>query len=215
MVVVHVAAVEEGDLLRELRLFCRHGFKPAAEGAVRIFRQTAVMVDFERRIQQPAHRLQGGGGIDDRRERRREATHQIGVAQYRVTQRRFLRTVAGAGALDDIAYFHVRRAGNFAAFAVDAVFQRLVVERAILQAQTLPVGTGLFRAGIARIDAADRANRGADRAFDTAFKLGVVHCAPSLRWIICSATCSAVTAQTPPPQPCATGSYPPRTEPMA
>lgn len=89
MVVVHVAAVEEGDLLRELRLFCRHGFKPAAEGAVRIFRQTAVMVDFERRIQQPAHRLQGGGGIDDRRERRREATHQIGVAQYRVTQRRF------------------------------------------------------------------------------------------------------------------------------
>ena len=148
---------------------------------MRIFRQTAVVVDFERRIQQPAYRLQGGGGIDDRCERRRKAAHQIGVAQYRVTQRRFLRTVAGAGALDDIANFHVRRTGDFAAFAVDAVFQRLVVERAVLQAQALPVGTRLLRAGIARIDAADRANRGADRAFDTVFKSGVIHFAPSRR----------------------------------
>ena len=173
------------------------------------------MVNLQRGIQQLAHRLESGRGIHQRGKRRRDAAHQIGVAQNRVPQRRLLRAVARPGALNNIADFHIRRAGDFAAFAVDAVFQRFIVQLAVLQAQALAVRPGLFRPGIAWVHAADRADGGTHRAFDAAFKTGVVHCSASVRWLICSATYSAVTAQTPPPHPWAMGSYPPSSEPMA
>jgi hypothetical protein len=57
--------VEKGHLIGVLRLF-RHGFVPAAEGAVRIFRQAAVMVYLQRRIQQLAHRFERCRGIHQR-----------------------------------------------------------------------------------------------------------------------------------------------------
>ncbi len=123
------------------------------------------------------------------------------MAEDSIAQGRLLRAVARAGTLNDVTNFDVRRAGHFAAFAVDAVFQRIVVQRTVFQAQTFTVRPGLFRTRVARVYAANRADRGADGAFNTAFKSGVVHCSASMRWIICSATWSAVTAQTPPPQP--------------
>ena len=106
------------------------------------------MVNLQRGIQQLAHRLESGRGIHQRGKRRRDAAHQIGVAQNRVPQRRLLRAVARPGALNNIADFHIRRAGDFAAFAVDAVFQRFIVQLAVLQAQALAVRPGLFRPGI-------------------------------------------------------------------
>lgn len=70
MVVIHVAAVEKGDLLGILRLFRGNGLVPATERPVRIFRQAAVVVYLQRRIQQLTHRFEGGRGIDQRGKRR-------------------------------------------------------------------------------------------------------------------------------------------------
>lgn len=123
------------------------------------------------------------------------------MAEDGIAQGRLLRAIARPGALDDIADFHIRRAGDFTTFAVDTVFQRLVVQLTVLQTQTLAVRPGLFRSGIARVHAADRADGRANRAFNAAFKTGIVHFSASARWLICSATYSAVTAQTPPPHP--------------
>ncbi len=123
------------------------------------------------------------------------------MAEDGVAQGRLLLAVLCPGALNDIANFHIRRAGDLAALAVNAVLQRLVVQRAILQTQAFAVRPRLFRAGIARIDPTYRAGGGTDRALNAAFKTGIVHGRPPARAWICLAACSAVTAQTPPPQP--------------
>lgn len=57
------------------------------------------------------------------------------MAEDGVAQGRLLLAVLCPGALNDIANFHIRRAGDLAALAVNAVLQRLVVQRAILQTQ--------------------------------------------------------------------------------
>lgn len=123
------------------------------------------------------------------------------MAKDGVAQGRLLLAVLCPGALNDIANFHIRRAGDLAALAVNAVLQRLVVQRAILQTQAFAVRPRLFRARIARIDPTYRAGGGTDRALNAAFKTGIVHGRPPARAWICLAACSAVTAQTPPPQP--------------
>ncbi len=71
------------------------------------------------------------------------------MAEDGVAQGRLLLAVLCPGALNDIANFHIRRAGDLAALAVNAVLQRLVVQRAILQTQAFAVRPRLFRAGIA------------------------------------------------------------------
>jgi hypothetical protein len=104
------------------------------------------VIDFKRRIEQGVPVL-AGGGVDQRGKRRGEGAHQVGMAEDGIAQRRLLLAVLCARALDNIANFDIRRAGDFAALAVDAVFQRLVVQRAVLQAQALAVRPGLFRPG--------------------------------------------------------------------
>lgn len=68
------------------------------------------------------------------------------MAEDGVAQGRLLLAVLCPGALNDIANFHIRRAGDLAALAVNAVLQRLVVQRAILQTQAFAVRPRLFRA---------------------------------------------------------------------
>ena len=94
----------------------------AAKGTKSIFRQRAAVIDFKRGIEESPYRLQPGGGVHQRGKRRGEGAHQVGVAEDRIAQRGLLPTVLHARPLDNIADFDVRRAGNLAAFAVDAVF---------------------------------------------------------------------------------------------
>ncbi len=143
----------------------------AAEGAETIFRQRTPVIDVERRVERDGAPVLGGGGVD-----------QGGKGVERVPIRSVWLRMASrrvgfcwpycARAVNDIANFHIRRAGDPAALAVNAVLQRLVVQRAILQTQAFAVRPRLFRARIARIDPTYRAGGGTDRALNAAFKNG-------------------------------------------
>ncbi len=122
MIVIHVAAVEKRHLLGKLRLCCGEARVAAAKSAKGIFRQGAVVVNLEGAIEKLTHGLKNGGGVDDRGEGRRERAHQVGMAKDGIADTRLLLAIVGAGALDNIANFHIRWAGDLAAFAVDAVF---------------------------------------------------------------------------------------------
>ena len=206
VVVVHVTAVKERHLFSILRLLRGDPLIAATEAAEGVFWQAAAMVDFQRGVQQLAYRLQAGGGVDDGRKRRGKRTHQIGMAENRIAQAGFLLAIVGARALDNIADFHIGRAGHFAALAVDAVLERFIVQRAVFTPQAFAIWPRLFWPRIARVDAAHRADGGAHGTFDAVFKTLLVHASPPARPMICLAACRAVAAQTPPPQPWAIGS---------
>ena len=112
VVVVHVAAVEEGHLPRESLL--RGGSMaavPRGEGSVGVFGEDAAVVDGHDLVHHDPHGLQGHGRIDDRRKGRGERTDQVGVRQYEVAQRRVaLGPVLDPRRLDDVADAHVRGA---------------------------------------------------------------------------------------------------------
>ncbi|EPF15956.1 hypothetical protein HMPREF0201_03133 [Cedecea davisae DSM 4568] len=96
------------------------------------------------------------------------------MAENGVTQGRFVFAIFGARALNNIADFNFRRAGDFAAFAVGAVFQRVVVQRRIFETQPLAIRPGLFWPWIFRANPANRAGGSADRTLNTAFKAGFI-----------------------------------------
>ncbi|CSF09754.1 Uncharacterised protein [Shigella sonnei] len=107
------------------------------------------------------------------------------MTQHKITQRRARGVIFCPRALDNIANLHIGRAGDFTTFAVDAIFQRLVIQCAIFQTQTLAIRPGLFWPWITGIHPAHRAGGGADGALNAVFEAGVVHCWPPARWAIC------------------------------
>ncbi|MNS28984.1 hypothetical protein D3C72_609750 [compost metagenome] len=80
VVIVYVTAVEERGLVGVLRLSLGNAFIPAAESPVGVFGQSAVMIDFERHVEELSHRFQRGRRIHQRGERGGDAAHQIRMA---------------------------------------------------------------------------------------------------------------------------------------
>ncbi len=68
------------------------------------------------------------------------------MAENRIAQVRVLLAIVGARALDNIADFHIGRAGHFAALAVDAVLERFIVQRAVFTPQAFAIRPRLFLA---------------------------------------------------------------------
>ncbi len=171
VVVVDVAAVEIAHLFGESRLRLALLAHPPLERAEGVFGEGAAMIDAHDLIHDHLHGFEPHRGVDDRRQRRRERSHQIGVGEHELAQSRPLLAVLDARELDDVADTHVRRAGHFAAFAVEAVFERLVVEAGLFQAQAFAVGPRLLRPRKERIGSRRGAIDRADSTFDALLEI--------------------------------------------
>ena len=165
VVVVHVAAVEVSDLLFELRLLLGVAFQPAFETTAAVFRESAVLVDGEGRVQKGLRDAQRRGPVHDGSERAGERAHEVRIRKHDVAELGLRMVVLDAGGLDDVRDVDAGRAGDLAALAVQAVFEGLVEEVRVLEPEPFSVGTGLLGAGVARVHRHDRAVGRADGAF--------------------------------------------------
>ena len=159
-------------MLLEGRLFrgCV-ALEPAFKALGGVFREGAVLVDGHGRVQDRLGRAEAGHAVDERGERTGERAHEIGAGEDPVAELGLGLGILDAGGLDDVGDIHAGRAGDLAALAVEAVFQRFIEEVRVFQAEAFPVRTGLFRAGIAGIGRNDRAIGGTDRALHALFEV--------------------------------------------
>ncbi|MNP16191.1 hypothetical protein D3C76_1085770 [compost metagenome] len=176
VVVVHIAAVEVGYLARIAGLGGLLLLVPAAEGALGVLGQVAVGGDPQRLVQHQLHRLEACGEVDHRGHQGGHAAHEIRVGKHELAYSRFEAAVLMLGFGDDVADAHPARAGHLAALAVGAVLEGAVEQLRALDAQPLPIGTGLFRARVGGIGLGHRAVGGADGAFDALIEglIGVI-----------------------------------------
>ena len=151
VVVVHVAAVEVGHLLRKRRLLLAASFEPALEAAAAVFGKGTPVVDFHRGIQYRFGNGQACDAIDDGCERPCQLSHEIGRGKHPVTQLGRMGIVLDTCTLDKIRHFHAGRAGNLAALAVEAILERIAEEIRVLEPQAFAVRAGLLGAGVQRI----------------------------------------------------------------
>ena len=171
IIVVDVAAVIVGDLLGEGGLGRGLALQPGLEAAAAVFRERAVLVDLHRAVEHGLRHAHLGDAVDHRRERPGQGAHEIGGGQDAVAKLRLRVVVADAGRLDQVGDLHARRAGDLAALAVQTVFQGVVEEERVFQAETLPVGPGLLGAGVERVDLQHGAIGRADRALHALFEI--------------------------------------------
>ena len=165
VVVVDIAAVEiRHEFVEALLLLLGLAAEPRLEPHRRVLGERATAVDLQHLVHQEFHRLEAEREVHHRGHARGHAAHEVGVAEHRVAQRGPRVGVFDAGGLDDVADLDVVGAGHLAPLAVEAVFQRLVVEIGPLEAVSLAVGTGLLRAGVVGIDGRDGAVDRADGA---------------------------------------------------
>ncbi len=175
-IIVDVAAVEVGRLAGIQRLCPRClAAIPGLEACRGVLRECAVPVDAHRGIHQILHRVQPEGEIHQWSEGRCHRSHEVGIGQHGVAQRRAALGIFDAGGLDDIAYAHIVGTCHLASFAVETVFECFIIEEWLLQPIALAVGTGLFRTGIIGIDGCHRAVDGADGAFYARFEIIVAY----------------------------------------
>ena len=198
-----------GDLLVELRLFLGTAFQPAFETLAAVFRESAVLVDGKGRVEDGLGDAEPGHAVHDGRKRAGQT-----VAEFRL-----LLAVFDAGGLDDVGDIHAGGTDDLASLAVQAVFEGLVEEVRVLEPETFSVGTGLLRAGIARIHRHDRTVGRAYGAFHALFEVmragGVFlqfHTFPPL---MASTAAKAVRMASPAAVPKSSFRVFPRMEPMA
>ena len=175
VIVIDVAAVEIRDLTLERRLLLRRVTTvPRLERPVRILREDTAVVDTHHLVHDHTHGLGRHGRIHHRRQRRGKRTHEIGVGEDVVADRGVVfGAVLDTRRLYDVAYAHVRRAGNLTPLAVETVLQRAVEEVGLLQTQALAVGAGLLGARIVgihrRYGTIDRTDGALDALFEIVF----------------------------------------------
>ena len=219
VVVIHVAAVEIGHLLVELGLLLGAALEPALETASAVFREGAVPVDGESRIQDGLGDAQAGDSVHQGSERTGHAAHEIGAGEHPVAQAGLFVSIFHPGGLDDVGHLHAGRAHDFAPLAVQAVLERLVEEIRILQAEAFTVRTGLLGAGIARIHRHDRTVSRADGAFHALLEImgagGIFLQFHTLPPLMVSTAAKAVRMAMPAAVPKSSFRVFPRTEPMA
>ena len=208
-----------GDLLVELRLFLGTAFQPAFETLAAVFRESAVLVDGKGRVEDGLGDAEPGHAVHDGRKRAGQMPHKVGIGQHPVAEFRLLLAVFDAGGLDDVGDIHAGGTDDLASLAVQAVFEGLVEEVRVLEPETFSVGTGLLRAGIARIHRHDRTVGRAYGAFHALFEVmragGVFlqfHTFPPL---MASTAAKAVRMASPAAVPKSSFRVFPRMEPMA
>jgi len=86
VVVVDVAAVEIAHLFGESRLRLALLAHPPLERAESVFGEGTAMIDAHDLIHDHLHGFEPHRGVDDRRQRRRERSHQIGVGEHELAQ---------------------------------------------------------------------------------------------------------------------------------
>ena len=163
-IVIHIAAVEIGHLLGENRLLLGPALEPALETAGDIGRERPALVHLQEGVQGRFGDGHPRDAVHHGRERTGQRAHEIRGGQDAVPELGLGLVVLDAGRLDEVRHVHAGRAGYLAAFAVEAILERIIEEIRILQAQALTVGAGLLGAGIQRIHLQHRAVRRTDGA---------------------------------------------------
>ena len=148
---------------------------PGLESFGGVFRERAAVVDLQHLVHDEFHGAQAECEIHQRGHRRGHGAHGVGVGEHRVAQRRSSFGIFYPGRLYDVADLHIVGACHLAALAVEAVFQRLIVEIRAFEAVALAVRTGLFRPRVVGVDGRDRTIDRAYGAFDTRLEIVVAY----------------------------------------
>ena len=130
-----------------------------------------MTVDAEQVVHHGFHGLERNRCVDNRSESRCHRADKIGACEHAVAQRRAVFAVFYTCKLDDVADFDIGRACHLASLAIEAIFQRFVVEVFATKAQSFSVGTGLLRSGIFGAHGNYRAVGCASRAFEALLKI--------------------------------------------